>query len=57
MFSLAESSMQLSRLAPLNLLVMGWGEHDFMAQLLLALGTGKRGGGKALLVCLPVLLL
>jgi hypothetical protein len=40
MFSLAESSMQLSRLAPLNLLVMGWGEHDFMAQLLLALGTG-----------------
>jgi hypothetical protein len=21
--------------------VMGWGEHDFMAQLLLALGTGK----------------
>jgi hypothetical protein len=40
MFSLAEASMQLSRLVPLQLLVLGWGEHDFMAQLLLALGTG-----------------
>jgi hypothetical protein len=45
MFSLAESSMQLSRLAPLNLLVMGWGEADFMAQLLAALGTGEWGPG------------
>ncbi|WIA14491.1 hypothetical protein OEZ85_003013 [Tetradesmus obliquus] len=41
MFSLAEASMQLSRLAPLALLVLGWGEHDFMAQLLAALGTGS----------------
>ncbi|WIA34666.1 hypothetical protein OEZ86_012981 [Tetradesmus obliquus] len=41
MFSLAEASMQLSRLAPLALLVLGWGKHDFMAQLLAALGTGS----------------
>jgi hypothetical protein len=44
MFSLAESSMQLSRLAPLQLLVLGWGEQDFMAQLIAALCTGEARG-------------
>lgn len=42
MFSLAESSVQLSRFTPLNLLVLGWGDSEFMSQLLLALGTGRR---------------
>eukprot|EP00879_Flechtneria_rotunda_P008001 GHRR01008382.1.p1 GENE.GHRR01008382.1~~GHRR01008382.1.p1 ORF type:complete len:547 (+),score=202.87 GHRR01008382.1:457-2097(+) len=40
MFSLEESSMQLDRNRPVDLLVLGWGDMEFMTQLLLALGTG-----------------